>query len=485
MMKKQFFISLLLFTNLLITFSCSSNKTKKATKSKQVIEQVDDYLNSILKADEIPGMSVAIVKNGQIIHKKNYGLANIAHHVSVTDSTLFRGYSTTKLITSVAVFQLIEKGKITLKDPIYKYIEDLPESWGTIRIEHLLSCSSGLPDYKDLNKKLSDKELLKKLSQEALHFEKGDKYEYSQTNYWFLQLIIENVTNQHFEDFVKENQFKNRKNEVLFASNSLVDYPNRVSKYQYNKEYKAYEKTTYEAGNRSLAGNGLNINLNSLLDWNDKLDQNQLVTQETKHKMMSPFQYENNNFPFGYTWGIYGPEDKRYYGFTGGGVSAFMKFIDHDLTIIMLSNGFKNRPIIANAITYLSGLMDERLARKNRMLSEDIRLAFLLNDYEKAVESFTRIRRNNQNINFERALNNVGYYYLSNEQIEKSILIFKLYTEEYPKSSNAFDSLGEAYFTSKKYDLSILAYKKALELDSTNKNAKEMILKIERMTNTN
>lgn len=484
-MKNKISLFLLLILNLLIIISCSKNESKTPIKSKEFNREIDDYISSLIRADEIPGIAIVVIKNGKIVHKKNYGLANIAHNIPVSDSTMFRIYSTTKLITSVAVFQLIENSKISLDDPISKYIENLPTSWKDIRIEHLLSCSSGLPDYKSFDKKLTDKKLMNELIKQSLNFEKGYKYEYSQTNYWFLKLIIEKVTNQRFEDFVKEKQFNNRKNDVLFASNSLVDYPNRVSKYQYNKDYNAYEITTFEDGNRSLAGNGLNINLNTLLDWNNKLDNNKLIKRETKSKMMSPFRYENNNSRFGYTWGIYGPEDKQYYGFAGGGVSALMKFVDKDLTIIMLSNGFKDRPVIATAVTYISGLMDDSLVRKDRMLNEDIRLAFILNDHKKGVEIYNQIKQHNEGINFERGLNNIGYFYLSNNQIDKSIIIFTFYTQEYPNSSNAFNSLGEVYFIDNQYDLSKTNYEKSLDLDPNNKNSEEMLKKIEEITNAN
>ncbi|MDC1162006.1 serine hydrolase [Tenacibaculum sp.] len=484
-MKNITFLFSLLFINILFITSCSESKKKVSIKSEQINKKIDTYILSLVQADEIPGMAIAVVKDGKIIHKKHYGVANIAHNVPVSDNTLFRVYSTTKLITSVAVFQLIESGKISLDDSISEYIENLPDSWGNITIEHLLTCSSGLADYKDFDKKLSDKKLMEQLYKQPLHFEKGYKYEYSQTNYWFLKLIIEKVTKQRFEDFIKENQFKNRKKEVLFASNSLVDYPNRVSKYQYNKHYNAYETTTYEDGNRSLAGNGLNTNLNTLLDWNTKLDGNHLIKNETKRKMMSSFKYKNNNSSFGYTWGIYGPKGKQYHGFTGGGVSAFMKFIDNDLTIIILSNGFKNRPVIANAITYISGLMDDNLVRKYRMLNEDIRLAFILNNDKKAIKIYNEIKQKNKDINFERGLNNSGYFYLANNQIDKSIAIFKFYTQEYPNSSNAFNSLGEAYFNNQQYDLSETSYKKSLDLDSNNNNSGKMLEKIKLITKVN
>ncbi len=484
-MKTKISVFLVLILNITLTVSCSKNEKNTSIKSGQFHTGIDNYILSLIKAEQIPGMAIAVVKDGQIIHKKNYGVANIAHNVPVTDSTLFRVYSSTKLVTAVAIFQLIEDNKITLNDTISKYIDKLPEHWKNIKIKHLLTHSSGLPDYKNFDKQLSDESLLFEISKEILHFEKGDKFEYNQTNFWFLQLIIEKVTNQTFETFVRKNQFENNEKQVIFASNSLVAIPNRVPKYQFNKEYNAYELSTFEAGKRSLAGNGLNITLNSFLEWNTKLDSHKLLKEETKLKMISPFQFTDSNSSFGYSWGIFGPEGKQYYGFAGGGVSALMKFIDKDLTIIILSNGFKNRPIISNAITYISGLMDDELVRKDRMLNEDIRLAFIINDFKTAVEIYNQIKQDNKDINFERALTRTGYFHLSNNEITKSISIFTLYTKEYPNSYNAFDSLGEAYFKNKQYNLAEKNYRISLNLAPKNKNAETMLKKIQEITNAN
>ncbi|MDO5981262.1 serine hydrolase [Flavivirga spongiicola] len=450
-------------------------------KPKQFNKKIDDYVSTLIKADEIPGLAIAVIQNGEIIHRKNYGLANLAHSIPVTDSTLFRVYSTSKIVTSVAIFQLIEIGKLTLDDPISKYIDNLPQLWKDIEIEHLLTHSSGLPDYKNFDSESSNQLLISKMAKEPLHFKKGYRHEYNQTNFWFLKLIIEKVTSQKFENFIKENQFNEDSHQVIYASNSLVVIPNRVSKYQFNKEYNAYETSTFNAGSRSIAGNGLNINLNTLLKWNNKLDQNQLVNQETKRQMMTPYVFNNHNIPFGYSWGIYGPEDKQYFGFAGGGVSALMKFMDKDLTIIILSNGFRNSPVIGNAITYISGLSDTTLIRKDRMLNEDIRLAFMLNNYNDALKIYKQKKSENKKISFERALNETGYYYLSNNQLDNAISIFRLLTEEHSNSSNAFDSLAEAYFVKKQYDLAKQNYKKSLDLNPENDNAKIMLTEIEKL----
>ncbi len=445
----------------------------------QVHKAIDNYISEVMAVDEIPGMAVAVIQKGSVIHRKNYGLANLPHRVPVTDSTLFRAYSTTKLLTSVAIFQLIEEDRLALHDPIEKYIENLPIAWKGIEVGQLLAHSSGLPDYKDIpnQAEMSDSELMSALEELPIAFENGSSYKYNQTNFWFLKLIIERSSKLGFDQFVKLNQFKEAEAGLVFASNSLIAVPNRVPKYQFNKTEGLFELSSYNDGPRSLAGNGLNVTLENLIIWNQALDQNRLVSQESKQMMMSPYNYKKSDYRFGYSWGIFGPSDKRYYGFPGGGVSALMKFIDHDLTIIILSNGFKNRPIISSCVSYISGLVDTTLIRKDRMLNEDLRLAFLRN-YETAESKFFKIKSENSELNFERVLNQVGYTYMFDNQLDKAIRIFRLHTEVYPDSYNAYDSLGEAYFLNDQYDMSMQNYQASLRLNPNNDNAKQMIQKI-------
>jgi CubicO group peptidase (beta-lactamase class C family) len=92
-------------------------------------------------------MAVGVIKNDKIIFQKYYGRENLESDKKVNSNSLFRVYSTTKLITDVAVFQLIEKGQLSLEDKISKYLDDLPKEWQNVKIKNLLSHSSGIPDF--------------------------------------------------------------------------------------------------------------------------------------------------------------------------------------------------------------------------------------------------------------------------------------------------------------------------------------------------
>lgn len=458
---------------IVLLVSCTKQQETINETSTTINPEIDAYIEAVMQADEIPGMAVAILKNGTVLHKSNYGYANLAHKVAVSDSTVFRVYSTTKMMTAVGIFQLIEQGKISLNDSISKYIFSLPKAWKSIQIQHLLTHSSGLPDYKDVefHENLTDAEILKELTSQELRFEKGDHFEYNQTGYWFLLKIIEKVTGKPFDTFILENQLSNNHSQAFFASNSLASYANRVAKYVYNTKLQRYEMSTFAAGNRSFAGNGLNITLNEFIEWNKKFDNNTLLKSAIKAQLLSPFTYKNDpNSDFLIGWDVYQINKKLSYGFSGGGVVDFKKF-ESGLTIIIMSNGFKYRPRMANMMRYIAGIVDSKLNDVQRNRVEKIRLSFLNNSFQKGVQKYEIIKQEDPNQSFEATINRLGYDFLSTNETEKAINLLTLNTNEYPTSWNAFDSLGEAYLIAGNTKLAIKNYQKSIALNSENSNA--------------
>ena len=116
-MKQAFLI--LFFLNLSFLGFCQKTEQTKS---------IDNYLQDVMKTYEIPGLAVGVVKNDKIIFQKYYGRESLEADKKVDSNSLFRVYSTTKLITNVAVFQLIEKGQLSLEDKISKYFDNLPMS---------------------------------------------------------------------------------------------------------------------------------------------------------------------------------------------------------------------------------------------------------------------------------------------------------------------------------------------------------------------
>lgn len=351
----------------LLIIGCKNEE--KQTIEKLSIEKkgkIDTYLKSEIK--NTLGLAVAVIKNDSVIYINYLGQENL-NNKPVDQETIFPLYSLSKLITSTAIFQLVEENKIHLNDKISLYIDNLPEKWANIEIKNLLSHSSGLPDYDLMKGQVSDSISFKNLIQNELHFKKGERWEYNQTNFWFLSKIIEKVTKKSFENFVIENQFPD--DHVLFSSNFVKPIPHRSFKYSYNNSSQKWDKISLNFGRRANSAGGLNLTLNQFIKWDKKFDNNDFIQTITKDKMWTPFKYdtpfyfENEKDEFLYGWQQYSSNNEISYGFTGGLVTGYRKFVNQNMTIIVLTNGLKNSPIRNKIINKIAGIVDQNLIEKN------------------------------------------------------------------------------------------------------------------------
>ncbi len=465
----------LLTSVLILTFFASYSQ-----ESTEISSKIDDYIEHLIERQGIPGVSLAIIKNGEVLYKSNYEYANIEHQVPISDKSIFRIYSLTKPIISVGIFQLIEKGKINLEDTISKYIQDLPDSWNDIKIKHLLSHSSGLPDMSPIPmfRDLSEEEAKKKVFTQKIKFNKGTKYDYNQTGFWLLQKIIEKVTDESLNTFILKNQF-NANTNSFFSSDSRDVVLNRVT------PYFPFEKGTitidhsYLQGNYAHSMNGLNITLEEFISWDKKLKENKFLNEESMHSMWRKFPYTESNKSFTFGWDNIVVNNYESYGFSGSLCTAYRIFPEKNLSIIFLSNGLSNWYNIDNIVNYIASLVDDTLLDVNNLAFETIlRMSY---ENEKMNMAFQQIRENVifKNNNFETHLNDVGYFWLySLKNLKKSIDVFELNASQHPKSWNVFDSLAEAYEKDRNYQKAIANYRISQKLNPDKQYKERTIDKI-------
>ena len=463
-----------------LVFSISSFcQTKDDLKQK-----IDNYIKEVIEINEIPGLAVAVIKNGKIEYEKYYGKSSITENTNIDTKSIFRLYSTTKLISAVAVFQLIENKQLFLEDKISKYLDNLPKVWQNIKIKNLLTHSSGLPDivkFEDIPYSLNDDEKWEILYQKPMEFKTGNQFGYNQTNYVLLSKIIEKITALSFDNYVLKNQFPKTKQGVVFSANSSELIKNRVVKHNYNFKNQEYERFDAEHGKIHNAGSGLNISLKEFISWNKRLDKNLLLNLKTKNEMLQLFEFDNKQDKFMYGWGIYETNKIKSYGFSGGYLTAFRKFINNDLTIIFLSNGYKNYHVEDQVINHIAGIVDKKLVDNFLLAEEQITSPFFKNDLQKAEKNYYLIKIKNPNLNFENRLLTIGYDLINNQNLKDAIKVFELNAKENPQSANAFDCLAESYFANGQLQLSKLNYQKSYDMSSENTNAKVMVDKIEQM----
>src|SRR5262249_49915190 len=139
-------ISLLLLAKLLVVLLALAGLNSQVHAQDGSASKVDDYMKAEMQRQRIPGASLAVVKDGQIILAKGYGFANVEHQVAVKPETIFQSGSMGKQFTATAVMMLVEAGKLSLSDPITKYFTDAPDTWKNITVRHLLTHTAGTTD---------------------------------------------------------------------------------------------------------------------------------------------------------------------------------------------------------------------------------------------------------------------------------------------------------------------------------------------------
>jgi CubicO group peptidase (beta-lactamase class C family) len=491
----------LVFGLILLYFQLSAQYVAATSASKNLLDKSND-IDAILKKyhqfDLFNG-SVLISKNEKEILKKGYGKASFTWNIANTPSTKFRIGSLTKQFTAVLILQLKQEGKLKLEDKITTHLPWYFQNTGNkITIHHLLSMTSGLPNYTDGTNPIMEQEELNpknfalKYFKDSLLFEPGKDISYCNTGYYILGMIIEAVSKKSYETVLQERIFN-----ILAMTNSGVEYPGQVvtnlasGHYFFMGEY--ITSQTVNPKVYAFSAGSIYSTVDDMFLWDKSFYTDKLLSRESRNLMFTI------NMPnYGYGIGI---NKKTNYLNTnknitllshdGGltGHSSYMARIPEDsIFIVLLDNtraGTRGEDLVGISNNILKILYDRKaqipMAVAGMVLLKEIKSTSV----DEGILNFkTEVLSNKEKYNLvglENSLNQIGYHYLSNGEILSAIKILALNTKQFPKSANAHDSLGEAYYTNEQYDLALLCFKKSLELNPKNINAKEMILNISKI----
>ena len=181
-----------------------------AFRAQDSLEERVDKLFSFLNETDSPGIAVLAVRDGKVLLRKGYGLANLEHRVPITPETVFDIASISKQFCGMAISMLIEQRKIALEDDVRKYIPELPDFGQTITIDHLVHHISGIRDWGGtlglagwrMDDVISFEQILTMaFNQQGLNFKPGDEYTYSNTGYNLLAELVGRVTGKTFRQW--------------------------------------------------------------------------------------------------------------------------------------------------------------------------------------------------------------------------------------------------------------------------------------------
>jgi len=330
-------------------------------QQEDIQKKVDEYIHAHIQMNQFSG-SILIAKNDQIIINKGYGYASYGFEIKNNPETKFRIGSLTKGFTAVAILQLEEKGLLSVDDKLQEHIPDYPGS-NEITIKHLLTHTSGIPnhtEFPDFDKErrvyeYSILETIETFKNKPLEFNPGEKFNYSNSNYILLGLIIEQATQMSYEEYIKQNIF-----EPLNMKNSGFENPEKVIKnlaQGYSINNTEIEKAKFRDMSNAHASGALYSTVEDLYIWDRALYSEELISNESKEKMFTEFK---DNYGFG--WGIVNVFNHKMIAHSGdidGFTSNISRFINDDISIIILSN-FEQTPINRINIDLISIVFDKK-----------------------------------------------------------------------------------------------------------------------------
>jgi CubicO group peptidase (beta-lactamase class C family) len=326
----------LLVVILLTAATCAA----QATSTENLTARVDEYLNELVKQNRFSG-SILIARDGHVLMRKGYGMANYETDVPNTPQTKFRLGSITKQFTAVAIMMLQERGKLSVQDSICKYVPECPAAWQPVRIHHLLTHTSGIwnltnsPDYrKTMSLPSTPTETIARFKDKPLDFTPGERFNYSNSGYILLGYLVEKVSGQTYEAFLRENIF-----EPLKMMNTGYDNPNTVLKNRasgYSMRTGNLTNALYLDMTIPFAAGALYSTVEDLYLWDQSLYTEKLVKQKTLDAVFTPFKSN-----YGYGFAIekrFGLRNITHGGAINGFTSFISRFPDERATIIVLNN---------------------------------------------------------------------------------------------------------------------------------------------------
>jgi CubicO group peptidase (beta-lactamase class C family) len=326
----------------------------------QQTAQIDAIFKPLVTSDS-PGVAVAVIRDGQVIFARGYGLADLKTRTPITASTNFRLASVTKQFTAMAIMLLVHDGKLRYEDTLTKIFPEFPPYGSAITVRSLLNHTSGLKHYEDIYDRqiagippaevaqLHDRDVLRMLEQQSSgDFAPGSRWEYSNSGYAVLAMIVERISGEPIETFLAKRIFaQTRMSHTVAYVRGENEVPNRAF------GYRKSEKNSWEFADQSptsavLGDGGIYSSVEDLAKWDKALQQHTLLSAKELQPAVTPVRVPGGvKLPdgapgeYGFGWFLNPYKGHRrmwHYGDTSGFHTTIQRFPDDNLTIVILAN---------------------------------------------------------------------------------------------------------------------------------------------------
>ncbi|MCF7223130.1 serine hydrolase domain-containing protein [Marilutibacter chinensis] len=297
---------------------------------------------------EVPGAALMVIRDGEAVVRRGYGLAELETGRAVTPATNFRLASISKQFTAAAVLLLAEDRRLDLDDPVRRWLPTLPAATDTVTIRHLLTHTSGLVDYEeampadldpaDLSDQLRDADVLTILErQDRTYFVPGTGYRYSNSGYALLALVVERASGVDYPEFLRQRIFAPLGMDATLAYvREGPAVPERA--YGYSRTDSGWVRTDQSLTSAVLGDGGIYSSIDDLARWDAALYDDRLLSDASRRlAFAATTPTDDPDIAYGFGWRITG-DSLWHSGESIGFRNVLVRFPQRRLTVVLLSN---------------------------------------------------------------------------------------------------------------------------------------------------
>lgn len=461
----------------------AQGEARADAKSSDDSEAVARQVELEMEWGGIPGLALAVLDHGVPVYERAFGLANVELGVPMTTSTLFQLSSTSKAFTGVAAALLAQDGVLDLDAPARSVLDDLPGAWGTITVRQLLDHTSGLPEVLECETADRSEALACVTAMEPPN-RPGERFRYNQTNYFLVLRILEKLSGRSFPDFMRTRLFAPLGMlSTLYDGSHLDPVPGRATSY-YPDGQGGLRLREFDFPEYLFSAAGLNSSLEDVVRFLGALDAGTLLAPGSRAELWrEAVLADGSRSSYGLGWDLHDHGGgHRSAGHEGGRLTTLRRYLDDDLSVIVLTNGTSSRFEPDRIATRIAALFVPELGNPIDELSDRMRRHLMENDLPGALAAYREALEDPAvaaNLDSEPTINALGYDLLARPWPDAAVALLRLNVERFPTSANAHDSLGEAYAATGDRESALRHYRESLRLDPENDNAEQWIDRLE------
>lgn len=482
-----------ILTKILVLILLLNTHCGQTEKENETSVKINKYLTELEKVGFYGSVLAEI--NGERVISKGYGFSDVQKQIKNSPTTVFDIGSITKQFTAAAILKLEMQGKLSTNNKLSNYFDNIPADKQPITVHDLLRHQSGLTsnvgrDFEKINKA----EFLEKVYISELKFQAGTSFSYSNIGYSLLAMIIEQVSNQSYETYLYENLWKPAQMEMTGYTRPKFD--KNLIAIGYENDDQVWGKPTDQEWDSDapywhLKGNGgILSTTEDMYKWHMCLLTEKVLSNEAKKKLYHPNlrAEETENSYYAYGWDVSKTSRNTLQVWHNGTnrilYADFLRFLDEQVTFIMLSNkshpNFNNLNFEMAKIFFNPNFVPEIPIAdnsENRKFSNQIIKIINQLGLEKAKEAYAKKKDTEQLLEF--LMREEGFNHLDNGKPEMAIQIFKINAFVYPKSSKALQGLGEGYMETGNKELALKYLQESLAINPDNPFVNRLIKQLD------